>query len=446
MTGTLWIDVSSSMNNVVWRVLGIQRVELELALRISEETRVEFVRHDTAKQRFITVSTDEVRSRHRQLMTESIASAIVPPSSAAQSAVGRLGSWVAAHVPDRILPGWLLKLGWRAEERATKVLQLLRRLESNASLTLRSIGKDGVRQERFPGGVSGDHFLCLTFHYDPAVFLELFEWIRSRQLESTFVIYDMIPSLLPQYSTLDPAVFDANVRSVVEEASRLLTISECSASDIRSFCEREEIECQPISVLHLASAVTLTEPRRPSSRQPLENFVLCVGTIEPRKNHQLLLDVWEEFAHANVADAPILVVAGSSGWLNELTMRRLLATPGLSGKVVFIDSPTDPELHWLYRNCLFTVFPSHYEGWGLPVVESLDAGKICLASDRGSLMEAGMGVCVHLDPNDRRAWSNEILDLSRDTERRERLESELRRSHTFRSIDDVAADLRVIIG
>ena len=434
------------MNNVVWRASGIQRVELELALRLSEETRVEFVRHDAAKQRFVVVSADEVRLRHRKLMTESIASAIVPPSSAAQSAVGRLGSWVAAHVPDRILPGWLLKLGWRAEERASKALQSLRRLESKALLTLRSVGTDGVRQERFPGGVSGDHFLCLTFHYDPAVFKELFEWIRSLQLESTFVIYDMIPSLVPQYSTLDPAVFDANVRSVVEEASRLLTISECSASDIRSFCEREEIECQPISVLHLASAVTLTEPRRPSSRQPLENFVLCVGTIEPRKNHQLLLDVWEEFDHEKIDDVPLLVIAGSSGWLNELTMRRLLTTPELRDKVVFVDSPTDPELHWLYRNCLFTVFPSHYEGWGLPVTESLDAGKICLASDSGSLPEAGEGICMHLDPNDRAAWHEAILTLYRDGEQRVRLEDRLRQSRSVRSIDNVAADLRAIIG
>ena len=436
------------MNHIAWRVSGIQRVELELALRLLEEMPVEFVRFDGARRRFVVVPADEVRVRQALLMTEPSASALVPPSSAAQSIVGRVGSWVAARVPDRFLPGRLLKLGWWAERIVARVALSVRRLLSRATRALRSVGRgdEAVLRERFPGGVGGDHFLCLTLHYEPAVFEELFLWMKTCQLESTFMIYDLIPSVLPQYCTLDPAVFDANVRATVQAASRLLTISECSARDIRSFCEREGLECGPISVLQLASAVTLSEPRRPSTNRPLENFVLCVGTIEPRKNHQLLLDIWEEFAREEMVDAPMLVVAGSSGWLNEQTMHRLRRAPELREKVVFVDSPTDPELHWLYSNCLFTVFPSHYEGWGLPVTESLDAGKICLASDRGSLLEAGEGLCVHLDPIDRGAWRNVILEFVRNAELLEQSEAKIRRSHTARSIDDVAADLRSIIG
>ncbi len=65
----------------------------------------------------------------------------------------------------------------------------------------------------------------------------------------------------------------------------------------------------------------------------------------------------------------------------------------LKGRVVIVDSPSDELLGWLYNNCLFTVFPSFYEGWGLPVRESIMYGKVVLASNTSSLKEAG-GICA----------------------------------------------------
>ena len=448
MPRTVWIDISSSMNNIARRVSGIQRVELEVALRLSEDLGVVFVRHDVARRRFVVVAEQEVRQRHRRLVDAPTASGLVPPAAARQSVVARVGSRVAAHVPDRFLPARLLRWGWVAEEQATKVSTSLHRLWSTSSRVLRRLLRvDGsVPRDRFPGGAAGDLFLCLTFHYEPSVFVELFAWIRARRMESVFMIYDLIPSLAPQYSTLDPAVFDANIRAIAAGASRLLTISECSARDIEAFCDRESLVRPPIDVLRLASAVTSTVPRPPTTDRPLEDFVLCVGTIEPRKNHQLLLDVWEAFAREGVDDVPLLVIAGSPGWLNQETMHRLHMTPELRETVVLVDAPTDSELHWLYRHCEFTVFPSHYEGWGLPVTESLDAGKVCITTDRGSLTEAGEGLCVHLDPIDRSSWRDAILDLHRDRERRARLADEIGRTHVRRSMDDVVADLRRIIG
>src|SRR5262249_5576839 len=104
-----------------------------------------------------------------------------------------------------------------------------------------------------------------------------------------------------------------------------------------------------------------------------------------------------------------LVVAGQRGWLSDETLARLLLTPELRDAVRFVEGPTDAELAWLYRNCAFTVYPARYEGWGLPVSESLDFGKLCLSSDTSSLPEAGHGLTDLLDPVDRAAWHDRIV-------------------------------------
>jgi glycosyltransferase involved in cell wall biosynthesis len=89
-------------------------------------------------------------------------------------------------------------------------------------------------------------------------------------------------------------------------------------------------------------------------------------------------------------------------------MFRIRTNPWLHGRIVIFDNVPDGELVWLYRNCLFTVFPSHYEGWGLPVVESFALGKPCVCSTAPAVLEAAQGLGVALDPLDTPAWCREI--------------------------------------
>lgn len=81
-------------------------------------------------------------------------------------------------------------------------------------------------------------------------------------------------------------------------------------------------------------------------------------------------------------------------------MQQIANTDYLNGKLVLIADPTDAEISALYQGCLFTLFPSYAEGWGLPVSESLAFGKPCLCADRTSLPEAGMGLARLFDPDD----------------------------------------------
>jgi hypothetical protein len=118
--------------------------------------------------------------------------------------------------------------------------------------------------------------------------------------------------------------------------------------------------------------------------------VLFVSTIESRKNHLLAFSGWltliKRFGARKV---PKLVCVGNNGWLNSAVFEKLAASELLRQRVIMLSRIPDPELAALYRNCLFTLYPSSYEGWGLPVTESLCYGKVPLLSDSSSLPEAG---------------------------------------------------------
>ncbi|WP_213979277.1 glycosyltransferase [Sphingomonas sp. dw_22] len=125
------------------------------------------------------------------------------------------------------------------------------------------------------------------------------------------------------------------------------------------------------------------------------DFVLFISTVESRKNHIGAFDAWISLLREHGARrVPKLVCVGNKGWLNDAVYARLAAHDGLRERVVMLSGLSDAELDLLYRSCLFTLYPSNYEGWGLPVTESLCYGKVPLVSDASSLPEAG-GVFAH---------------------------------------------------
>jgi hypothetical protein len=137
----------------------------------------------------------------------------------------------------------------------------------------------------------------------------------------------------------------------------------------------------------------------------------------------MLYQIWRRLAERRGDDLPYLVFVGIHGWLVDDLMSMLRRDPLVASRIVILSRTTDAELSWLYRHCLFTVYPSLYEGWGLPISESLAHGKICIASDNSSMPEAGEGLALHLDPLDFAAWYREIESLIDDPDRRAAMEA-----------------------
>jgi len=223
------------------------------------------------------------------------------------------------------------------------------------------------------------------------------------------VCYDLIPALFPQfYSARDVDVFTCYFQAALGFVDRFICISRCTAVDLARFAAAHgrcnlDIHSERLG----ADAVRNTGARAPlpAGLTP-KRYVLFVSTIDPRKNHGLLLRVWRRLAageHGGTGGFK-LVFAGRPGWMTDDIMASLSEEIVLKRDVIHAASPSDIELDTLYANAAFTVYPSLYEGFGLPVIESFSHGKPAIASSAGALPEAAAGLAPCIDPTDEDAW------------------------------------------
>jgi glycosyltransferase involved in cell wall biosynthesis len=225
------------------------------------------------------------------------------------------------------------------------------------------------------------------------------------------LVYDMIPieneDLVEQHHALQ---FRKWLAEMVPIADIVLTISQYSRWALTEFAAAARFPMPHVDVIRLggeSSPQAVARRSRPAGTNPHEKmylpgrYVLFVSTIEIRKNHRLLVHVWRRLIARHGADAvPVLIFAGQVGWMVDGLLADLTASDWLGGKVEHRPGLSDAELDETYDGCLFTIFPSLCEGWGLPVAESLAHGKFCLASNRTSIPEVGGDLIDYFDPSD----------------------------------------------
>jgi glycosyltransferase involved in cell wall biosynthesis len=239
------------------------------------------------------------------------------------------------------------------------------------------------------------------------------------------LLFDLIPIVRPDFfPPVAHAVFAPWLRGMAAVSELVFAISRQTERDFADFCEREKLPRPSLNVVRLGDDVP---PSGGAATWPVElpadrPFVLAVGTVEVRKNHGLLVDVWRRLESD---DAPLLVITGRDGWLADLDAR-LAAEPEVRRRVVRLRDVNDTQLGRLYDASLFTVYPSLYEGWGLPVAESLARGKICVASDAASIPEIAPTLTELCDPRDVDAWTATIRRFAFDAEGRRRREERIR--------------------
>jgi glycosyltransferase involved in cell wall biosynthesis len=170
-------------------------------------------------------------------------------------------------------------------------------------------------------------------------------------------------------------------------------------------------------------------------------FVISVSTIQARKNFDLLYRLWQKSAIDGQHGMPHLVIVGREGFGSADLLHLMRNDPWIAKTVTLLNTASDAELAWLYAHCAFTLYPSWYEGWGLPLSESLAYGKTFIASDNSSLPEAGQGLGIHLDPYDLIAWQSEILRLTNDVEARRAMEQRILAERKLPGWADCARDI-----
>lgn len=186
----------------------------------------------------------------------------------------------------------------------------------------------------------------------------------------------------------------------------------------------------------LYDAVAVSEHIRAVTKNP---YTLVVGTTDIRKNLWSLVQAWSRLIRHEDAVVPKLVIAGRTGAMNGDFEDLMASTGNLGGWVVRVIAPSDMELDYLYRNCLFTAMPSYYEGWGLPIGESLSYGKTAVVSETSSMPEVGGDYVEYCDPHSIDSIYRACLKLATDTAHRQALERRIARAD-LRSWSDVARD------
>jgi len=227
-------------------------------------------------------------------------------------------------------------------------------------------------------------------------------WLRRRGLRPVFMIHDVIPVTHPEYCR--PPEQQRHIRrldAVLRSAAAVITNSSATLHAVSEYALRRGLEMPPAIAAPLAAGAFSSD----SDRRPLaEPYFVMLSTIEPRKNHWMILQVWRRLVERHGAGAPRLVVVGQRGWECENVLDLLERCESLRGFVLEKPVCSDSELVTYLRHAQALLFPSFVEGYGLPLVEALSLGVPAIASDLPVFREIAADIPEYLDPLDAIGW------------------------------------------
>ena len=423
----LWVDVEDIFVYAlhVKRPSGIQRVAYELQRALVELAPdcVEFIRHGKQNGSFVTVPFTDIEALFDDL-SATLPQGKEPPvldskgrlaedaASQPLSLYRRMRRQGLAALPLPLrTPASQLWL--RAAETAIAAATLAKAVFSMKTWRAQGqivptgldvdINHSQSLRKNFAAADS-DWLLVLGSPWScPGYAARVSHFCEQHGLRFALLVYDIIPLRRPEWVDYGlRCSFRDWFHSVVPLADAVLAISHATAKDVERYAKETSLRLPGrVGTIPLGTGGGCpAEPVRTRRLPARRSFALIVSTIEIRKNHLLLFRIWRELTETMQLDEiPTLVFAGRVGWLVQDLMQQLKNTDWLNGKIMLIDSPSDAELETLYDDCLFTLYPSFYEGWGLPVTESLAHGAPCVSSNRTSLPEAGGDLSVYFDPD-----------------------------------------------
>jgi glycosyltransferase involved in cell wall biosynthesis len=291
-----------------------------------------------------------------------------------------------------------------------------------------------------------DIFITVGVFWGVAGMGRLLQELKNSGVVIGAFIHDILPITAPEFfQARDARVFVKGVVEVLTFADFVLTSSEYNKGSLVKHMAAQRMGPLPIHVVPLArelpkSMTTDASISSAAAQIICTDYVLCVGTIEVRKNPTYLFQIWKLMVQSGRAKIPTLVFAGRKGWLVQDLLDQLKACNYLDGKIVLVHDLTDAELDLLYHKCILTIFPSFAEGWGLPVGESLAHGKISICSDAGGIPEVGGELLDYLDPYNVRSGLELLLRYLDDPALRHSREDKIGRDFISRTWQQVTDD------
>ncbi|MCL2657705.1 MAG: glycosyltransferase family 4 protein [Betaproteobacteria bacterium] len=258
----------------------------------------------------------------------------------------------------------------------------------------------------------GDTYISLGLDWDQKDLPFLYTLKKALGLKVLLFCYDIIPILMPEHCVSGVSEkFQEYFVNVAWCADSVLSISECSRNDLRDYLESVGAPIPELGVVRLGGDLptAIALPPSPEIAELIKKeFILFVSTIEARKNHKILYQAYKKILESGNTNIPLLLFVGMQGWGVDDLIASIQENREIRPYIHRLNHVSDSDLVHLYKNCLFTVYPSLYEGWGLPVAESLAYGKFCIASDAASIPEVGGNLIEYISPQNKGLWAERL--------------------------------------
>lgn len=429
---TIWLDVTTMLK---WDrpAVGVVRVETEVArFLLGRDNEIyQFCQFNNTEKRYYHVSREMVSRKLNELAD------LISPTSESEKNQAILEqpdqrSTEKKHNRTDLVPSLVSKsikvikqpfvemiiIGWKSFHAIRFYFNLARANTATfiGRLQIKSINNIKESSHEDIGHPFTKHDIYISVgmdweHKDWEYFISL---KTSLGLKTLLCCYDLIPIKTPGLTTASVAErFPGYIISLAKCADKLMCISSYTKSDLNVFLKQSGQALPAAEIFYLGTDLTLGSTivsPSPLVRELIERtpYIMLVSTIERRKGHDTVYRAYQRLVEQGIPNLPILVFVGMPGWGVDDLLSDIKITKNVSSYIRFLSHVSDHELTLLYHHCLFTVFPSIYEGWGLPVSESLTHGKFCLASSATSIPEAGGEFCEYLDPWDVPLWTERL--------------------------------------
>jgi glycosyltransferase involved in cell wall biosynthesis len=332
---------------------------------------------------------------------------------------------------------------------------------------LQRSGQDLRPQPLLDVAKAGDDLILPDANWDVLEVEKSISSIGQAGVIVTSLIHDLIPIVTPQFvASTHSFKFGRWLLDTTKYSGKYIANSKATGDDLRAFLDAYGLELEvkdvPLAQAGLAKSSPLLDDedinalgvdisKHPALARVIDvtpdissltktPYVLCVGTIEVRKNAWRIAQAWKRIVQKGLPGAPKLVFAGRPGWFVEDFFRFMDGSGWVDGWIHMVDGPSDEALEFLYKNCEFTITASMYEGWGLPIGEGLSYGKTGVVSNVSSMPEVGGDMVEYCDPMSIASIQAACEKLITDPDHRKMLEDRIATTQ-LRSWRDVTVDI-----